>query len=235
MSPRPRESPRPLRPTRPYLLADGCAVGTNPLEREADAAGVGSVLASVGGQPRAGARRAARQGSPARRRPGTVAGCPSTPSWCRGTSYARNDRRCRGAECRRAHLRGRERAGSRGTLVAQTSENSFSRPSQTCRAQAAETAPCAGISSRWSPRVASTEPARQAGGHWFEPSIAHPRHPLFKPFAGAGTEVGGHVTRLANGSWAIGAEPRWTLVDGNGLERGISRGGSVEAGGRLLA
>jgi hypothetical protein len=45
--------------------------------------------------------------------------------------------------------------------------------------------------------------ARQAGGHWFEPSIVHDGNALFKPFGDTGAEVWGHSAPLATGSWAI--------------------------------
>jgi hypothetical protein len=60
---------------------------------------------------------------------------------------------------------------TRGT----TSGNEVAQPSRACRSQAAKGATLAGISRRPSPIVANAAPAQQAGGHWFEPGIAHTR------------------------------------------------------------
>ena len=58
--------------------------------------------------------------------------------------------------------------------------------------------------------------ARQAGGHWFEPSIAHPAKRMVAPLSADVPQGWGSYEPSAGHSWARRAWLRWTLADACG-------------------
>jgi hypothetical protein len=68
---------------------------------------------------------------------------------------------------------GGERVGNRGPIVAQTSENGVPDPGGPGATDHRETAWLSVIDLDRLHSSTGSAPARQAGGHWFEPSTAH--------------------------------------------------------------
>jgi hypothetical protein len=109
--------------------------------------------------------------SPVRRQGARPARAPARSRIRRGNSQS-----LRGLEstCGSYYFRVCRSRQARGTITAQTPENTVTEPCRTTYAADARTRRFAGVTRDASPSVVPTAPARQAGGHWFEPSIAHP-------------------------------------------------------------